>query len=72
MGKIEIMGFHQPPLPFSLMTPHTQTTPPNFTPYTSKDVEMITQKHLAQFIGQKVVLNKSKGGCNNSPSEDEG
>ena len=38
MDKIRIMGFHQSPLPFFLMAPLTQTTPPNFTLYTSKDM----------------------------------
>ena len=37
MDKIKVMGFHYPHLYlFSLMTHHTQTTPPNFTSYTSK------------------------------------
>ena len=38
MGKIKIMGFHQPPSTILFDDlPHTQTTPPNFTPYTSED-----------------------------------
>ena len=66
MDKIRIMGFHQPPPPpLSLMT----LIPKRYSLISHhihqkmriKDVEMITLKRLAQFIGQKSCLRKSYG-----------
>ena len=37
IDKIRIVEFHQPPSTILFDDPHTQTTPPNFTLYTSKD-----------------------------------
>ena len=34
---MKIMGFHQPASTILFDDPYTQTTPPNFTTYTSKD-----------------------------------
>ena len=52
--KQESWDFINPPVPFSLMTPCTQTTPLNFTSLyikrCVKDVEMITLKRLACFF----------------------
>ena len=63
MDKIRIMGFHQPPSTILFDDPHTQTTTPNHLIYIKrcvKNVEMISLKRLAQFIGQKkAVLKKN-------------
>ena len=37
MDKIKIMGFPQPPSNILFDDPHTQTTPPNFAQYISKE-----------------------------------
>ena len=73
MGKIKIMvfqWFHQGPT-ILFDDPRTQTTPPNFTPHTSKYAyaEMITftWKHLAQFIGQKKLFKKNLRGVATTP-----
>ena len=71
------MGFHQPPSTILFDDPPF----PNDNPYFHhvyikrcvKDAEMITWKHLAQFIGQKELFKKNlRGAATTSPSDDEG
>ena len=55
---------------------HTQTTPPNFTSYTSKDGKGCRNDYIEAFCivywAKSCFKYKSKGSCNNPSSEDEG
>ena len=75
MDKIKIMGFHQPPTIIFDDPPFPNDTPKFHLIYIKRwviDVKAITYKRLAQFIGQKTLLQKNLRGLQQPPSEDEG
>ena len=68
MGKIKIMGFYQPPLPFSLMTPIPKPLiSPRIHQKMRKGCRNDYLEGLAQFIGQKKLFKKILRGLQQPP-----